>query len=201
MGGFLQPLKLKLFSTSGDVHGYLRYDDQRARREQLLCKRSVRKPVKVRLNSITPIECRTKFQFRAIASHAVLRIGRTASGHCFASDHSELRKVLRPPGDNYSLQNVSLLRRPRATACSTLLNMVCNMVSLGHCFPRDIGRVSLEDSLLFRPTQRQDDGSVAGGVSWIRPVVGICGSPRPAVKPPVRQHCVEHGVPNCFPYI
>ncbi len=113
------------------------------------------------------------FEFRAMDRRSSQEGGRTASGHSLVSVHSELREVLRPTGDYTSLQNVSLFRRLRTTEGNSLFNMVCNIVSLGHCFPRVTGRIYLEDFPLFRPTQRQAYVSVAGGVSRIRPVVGI----------------------------
>ena len=112
----------------------------------------------------------------ALSSQGLCRL---ASGHTSASCHSELSVALRPPGGRHSLQNVMLLRRFRAIAWRVLLNTFGNMVSLRKGLPRKTGRVNLEDSPLFRPPHRQDNGSVAGGVSWIRPVVGIFGSPRP----------------------
>ncbi len=55
-----------------------------------------------------------------------------------------------------------------------------NMVWLSTGPPRETGRVYLEDDPRFRPTLRQDEGSVAGGVSRSRSGVGILGSLHPA---------------------
>jgi hypothetical protein len=128
-----------------------------------------------RVISTTTKSIYQQFKFRAKVGHNLLGMPPCANGHCFASSHYELRGVLRPSGDTNSLHNVSLLRRLRPTACRTLLNWFGNMVL--HKFPPgETGRVNLEDSPLFRPSQRQDSDPVAGGVSWIRPVVGISGS-------------------------
>ena len=58
-----------------------------------------------------------------------------------------------------------------------------NTVFGRYSFPRHTGRSHLEEDPLNRPNLRQDYGSVAGGVSDFRPVVGICGSPLLAKHP------------------
>ncbi len=105
-----------------------------------------------------------KFKFRTSLINPAGLDG-YVNGHDFPSCHSELSVALRPPGGRHSLQNVMLLRRFRAIAWKVLLNTFGNIVSTRKGFPRDTGRVNLEDSPLFRPSQRQDTGPVAGGVS------------------------------------
>ena len=195
---------------AADVHGFLHSADPRTRRGtqtfQVCVRTSARvrkqpkrilKRIKFRTNLINlpGLDGCVKFQIRANFLN-LAGLDRYASGHISASGHSELSVALRPPGGRHSLQNVMLLRRFRAIACKVLLNQFGNMVSLRKGFPRETGRVNLEDSPLFRPPHRQDNGSVAGGVSWIRPVVGISGSPHPAVKRPLGNMVWEHRFPR-----
>ncbi len=126
------------------------------------------------INTITPIQGKA-----AISSRGFLRL---VNGHASARCHSESSVVLRPSVDKRSLQNVILDRCFRAFDNRRLLKRG-NTVFGRYRFPRHTGRLHLEDSPLFRPTRRQDYGSVAGGVSDFRPVVGIVGSPLLAKHP------------------